>query len=357
MEQFKLVMLPTKKASELYIANTGQLELGFNIQRDLPDVSQHIYITEPNATIEEGDWVLITNGKRTELHKSAYKDTIGWVMLGDYKFDQTFSYYKVICSTDPELGLPLCNDDFIQAVVAYDKDLVITNVQVNKHNNTCDISWFYTHKRSFEKIDLSSELVKPVQENKEQEALHTTPLPKTQQEFIGLLNTQVEGWVFTGFNPFTETNAKNDRLYLALRKMALQLFGDEDSFYELQDLWYYIKPYNYRNLPVNKSKKGWSVCGIDTLYGNSGVLEWCYSYEDAKERFEIMAQYKQFTDLIICRISDKENKPNYETIQNDIEWVCKFALQNALDKDLGTSKIQLIKQFFNEPEIQAFINR
>lgn len=35
---------------------------------------QHLYIVNTQATIEVGDWVIVTNGKRTEVHQTSYKD-------------------------------------------------------------------------------------------------------------------------------------------------------------------------------------------------------------------------------------------------------------------------------------------
>lgn len=280
MRQFNVVMLPTEKASKLYIPNTGQLELGFNIQRTLPDVSQHLYITEPDAIIKEGD-CCIDGGEVFSPYET-----------GDIAVDR---FEKIIATTDPELGLPLCKGDFIQAFVKYGKDLVITNVEVNKHNKTCYVSWVYRpNKVTYQNVDLLSKLVKSVQSSEEQ-VIPTTPLPKTQQEFIELLNQQVEGWVFTGSNPFTEANLRNHRLYDALQRMVVELFGSDDLG-ALEDLW---------------------------------------------ERLVF------------------ETKPNYNGVKIDFIWLCECAKQYTPNEklELLNERINSLKQFFNDPEIGSIINR
>lgn len=127
-----------------------------------------------------------------------------------------------------------------------------------------------------------------------EQVIPTTPLPKTQQEFIDLLNTQVEGWVFTGSNPFTEANLRNHRLYDALQRMAVELF-DTDDLGALEDLW---------------------------------------------ERLVF------------------ETKPNYNGVKIDFIWLCECAKQYTPNEELELLKARInsLKQFFNDPEIVSIIN-
>lgn len=56
--------------------------------------------------------------------------------------------------------------------------------------------------------------------------------------------------------------------------------------------------YKYRGLPCNIQPDDllWCVSGVDAE-GGSGVLEWCYSKEDAEDRLQIMAQHPRFRGL------------------------------------------------------------
>lgn len=56
--------------------------------------------------------------------------------------------------------------------------------------------------------------------------------------------------------------------------------------------------YEYRGLPCVDNH--FSVSGQDLINGGGGILEWCSSLDDAKERFNIMCEYDyQFNDLKI----------------------------------------------------------
>ena len=58
--------------------------------------------------------------------------------------------------------------------------------------------------------------------------------------------------------------------------------------------------YKYRSFPYNcvEPQTLWSVCGIDLIVGDGGVLEWCTSMEDANERLEEMMKFPlQFKGL------------------------------------------------------------
>lgn len=61
--------------------------------------NSHVYIVT-DETINNDDWVIVTIDGKHELHQTSYKDAIGWCMVGDYKFDQTAQYHKVVATTD-----------------------------------------------------------------------------------------------------------------------------------------------------------------------------------------------------------------------------------------------------------------
>lgn len=76
----------------------------------------------------------------------------------------------------------------------------------------------------------------------------------------------------------------------------------------------YIKgsDYSYRDLaPEDYSDEElWSVVGKDSVTGEVGVLEWCSSEYDAKERLAIMKQYPQFTGLEIEPLIERDENGN-----------------------------------------------
>lgn len=57
--------------------------------------------------------------------------------------------------------------------------------------------------------------------------------------------------------------------------------------------------YEYRGLPCNIAPRAnlWAVAGWDLLTGAAGVLEWCRNEADARERFQLMLESREFSDL------------------------------------------------------------
>ena len=59
------------------------------------------------------------------------------------------------------------------------------------------------------------------------------------------------------------------------------------------------KDYIYRGYPINVSEEGWHVGGDDRRDGGGGVLEWCESEEDAKDRLTKMKKHFRFQNLSV----------------------------------------------------------
>jgi ATP sulfurylase len=59
-------------------------------------------------------------------------------------------------------------------------------------------------------------------------------------------------------------------------------------------------PYVYRGYPRKMYGKSatHAICGVDRA-GGAGVLEWCYSEEDAQEMLKEMSQFARFHGLRI----------------------------------------------------------
>ncbi len=94
-----VVMLPTEKVTRLIKVN-NQLKL---TDKSVNSHNQHLYILS-DEEIKEGDWVMVFTNGRTEVHQTVEKDAIGWIMVGDFKFDQMAIFKKIIATTDPELN-------------------------------------------------------------------------------------------------------------------------------------------------------------------------------------------------------------------------------------------------------------
>jgi len=60
-----------------------------------------------------------------------------------------------------------------------------------------------------------------------------------------------------------------------------------------------MRTYKYRNLPcrLGNEDASWSVSGIDLIGKSAGVLEWCYSHEDARSLYSAMAASGEFAEL------------------------------------------------------------
>lgn len=60
-----------------------------------------------------------------------------------------------------------------------------------------------------------------------------------------------------------------------------------------------IRPYTYRGMPCRVAGQHAThyIAGKDSIANGGGILEWCYSAEDAAEMLEEMRQFRQFTGL------------------------------------------------------------
>lgn len=120
----KVVILPTKKASNLYIyddrvtKSLHQRELGIT-SNDGYRNGQHLYITS-DEEIKEGDWY-IYNEELLAQFKKEYNQSA--VLVKKNK--------KIIATTDPKLNLPKPTEGFIKKFVEkYNKGEVITDIFV-----------------------------------------------------------------------------------------------------------------------------------------------------------------------------------------------------------------------------------
>jgi hypothetical protein len=89
---FKVVMLPTEKASKLYLDSSVKLQYHFDIERTKPDISQHLYITSTDE-IKEGDWFV------NELNQI-------WQHNG--KVQPSVKSKKIVATTDKSLVNSAC---------------------------------------------------------------------------------------------------------------------------------------------------------------------------------------------------------------------------------------------------------
>jgi len=111
----RIEMLPSCgsiKAHQLAIDEDGVLrQFGFDMKDEHPDIPQHLYFTDDEATIRDGDyWInLDDNSINTEggLSKLA---------------NDAPSCIKIVASTNPELNLPQPSPDFIMNyILMYNK--------------------------------------------------------------------------------------------------------------------------------------------------------------------------------------------------------------------------------------------
>ncbi len=63
------------------------------------------------------------------------------------------------------------------------------------------------------------------------------------------------------------------------------------------------RKYCYRGLSMSDSPYGWCIEGNDIPDNASGILEWCYDRNDARDRLNRMRQTGEFTDLQIAQDS------------------------------------------------------
>lgn len=85
------------------------------------------------------------------------------------------------------------------------------------------------------------------------------------------------------------SDQKNPEKAASLIRLLLSLVNSSESV-----------EYKFRNLPCSitptRGSNLWYVSGTSTHHG-SGVLEWCYDEEDAKERLSLMSQDHRFSRL------------------------------------------------------------
>lgn len=64
--------------------------------------------------------------------------------------------------------------------------------------------------------------------------------------------------------------------------------------------------YKYRNYPCNITSDDllWCISGINGLTGASGVLEWCYSQEDAEQLLTVMQASAELFNLTAMPYSE-----------------------------------------------------
>jgi hypothetical protein len=129
-KRFKMVMLPTKKATEgsLYTYDNNTIGRCIN-ETNVKSVNkqlmyfqpQHLYIVDTKATIEVGDWFVNIYDKRPtsiEVMPWKCKDKI------HAKNIQGSACNKVIASTDESLNLPTIPEQLIQEYVKQQFDYV-----------------------------------------------------------------------------------------------------------------------------------------------------------------------------------------------------------------------------------------
>ena len=139
--QFKIVMLPTEKASNIgyWTAPNGNRNLMFNPPNSEFTEPQHFYIVDTQATIEVGDFVYHQTIQKVS---DVFKINIDELKTSEGEWWKK-DCLKVVVSTDASLGLPLCNDEyFLQAICSYGIDgIEDIKVEVNPYFNICSISW------------------------------------------------------------------------------------------------------------------------------------------------------------------------------------------------------------------------
>lgn len=121
--------------------------------------------------------------------------------------------------------------------------------------------------------------------------IHDTPIPAGANPFHHdewrMGSDLVRGWMVMhpGFDNKSEPQPLN-HIVLVNTRTGQRIRLDFRPIYE------------YRGLPCTNATH--SVAGEDLIKGGAGVLEWCLSEDDAKERIRIMSQYDyQFKALKI----------------------------------------------------------
>lgn len=119
-KKHKLVMLPTEKATKLYITGTlGEL-ICDSKEKVRVAHGQHLLILS-DEEIKEGDWVYSNKGTLN----------IQQVSQKTFHDKRNYGWKKIIATTDKSLGLPEPPQSFITKYVEeYNKGNVITDVMV-----------------------------------------------------------------------------------------------------------------------------------------------------------------------------------------------------------------------------------
>ena len=126
--RFKLVMLPTNEASNLY-TEKGVLRNSFftKVRNWIVDGSnQHLYIVDTKATLEVGDWYY---NKRLNVLKQ--------YLVGTTNPNKDVCY-KIIVSTNSSLGLPTIPNHFLKAY-CLDQNTIIKNVEIV--DDKANVNW------------------------------------------------------------------------------------------------------------------------------------------------------------------------------------------------------------------------
>ncbi len=142
-------MLPTEKASELFVHKGGHLCLNTVGTREKTEFvqPQHIYILS-NDVIKSGDWVILGQGK---LHKMTDSDMI------DYLKSRSDATKKIIASTDkritPESPIPkLLVDVYITFYNKADENIIL-QILVEYEETDNDSHNPFSNSQGYEEAD------------------------------------------------------------------------------------------------------------------------------------------------------------------------------------------------------------
>lgn len=130
----------------------------------------------------------------------------------------------------------------------------------------------------------------------------------------GLLWYEVGSWAYPN-SSVTRINLQGEP-FRELTGKALHITSDALATLEAKGLVekdvehrYYLagvpRPYRYRGLPCrlkDGTEATHSVCGQDALQGGGGILEWCYSLEDAQSLYAEMSRFPE--QFPVLRIRD-----------------------------------------------------
>jgi len=155
-----VVMLPTEKASHLYILNK-ELKFGFYNQKSKPEwtdlINQHLYITS-DEEIKEGDWYYNNHYNSVALCTSIHALNRN-------------NQFKIIATTDTSLELPQLSQSFIKTYIeAYNNGKVIDKVMV-EYTKFENIRWSdewqkFTNNEEILKVDRNNEItIKPIKDS------------------------------------------------------------------------------------------------------------------------------------------------------------------------------------------------